>query len=142
MNGGLSVVIPTHRRPDKLAGCLEALAASDYPSGKLEVVVVEDGGPTPELDELRAMVQAPERGRDEARRGRGEADGLRETARALGRELERSRRGRKEVDKCCLAVPMLGQELDGSSEVDKRLVVAPALDQELDEGAKKPPGGR
>ena len=54
MNGGLSVVIPTHRRPDKLAGCLEALAASDYPSGKLEVVVVEDGGPTPELDELRA----------------------------------------------------------------------------------------
>jgi len=51
---GLSVVIPTHRRPDKLVGCLEALAASDYPHGKLEVVVVEDGGPTAELDPLRA----------------------------------------------------------------------------------------
>ena len=52
---GLSVVIPTHRRPDKLASCLAALAESDYPRGRLEVLVVEDGGPTTELDELRAQ---------------------------------------------------------------------------------------
>ena len=50
MSRGLSVVIPTHRRPERLAGCLEALAASEYPLGPLEVVVVEDGGPTKELD--------------------------------------------------------------------------------------------
>jgi len=51
---GLSVVIPTHRRPQQLARCLDALAAAQYPHGRLEVVVVEDGGPTAELDELRA----------------------------------------------------------------------------------------
>ncbi|MEC8651617.1 MAG: glycosyltransferase [Planctomycetota bacterium] len=53
MSRGLSVVIPTHRRPERLAGCLAALAASEYPHGPLEVVVVEDGGPTKELDALR-----------------------------------------------------------------------------------------
>ncbi len=54
MTRGLSVVIPTHRRPEQLARCLEALAASDDPGGSLQVVVVEDGGPTHELDALRA----------------------------------------------------------------------------------------
>ena len=54
MSQGLSVVIPTHRRPDKIAACLDALAASDYPRGRLQVLVVEDGGPTDALAELRA----------------------------------------------------------------------------------------
>jgi GT2 family glycosyltransferase len=42
-----SVVVPTHERPDALRGCLESLAALDYPRGRYEVVVVDDGGRTP-----------------------------------------------------------------------------------------------
>lgn len=53
MRPTVSVVVPTHRRPAKLARCLEALAAADYPCDRLEVVVVEDGGPASELDGLR-----------------------------------------------------------------------------------------
>jgi len=47
-----SVVVPTYRRPDRLARCLDALAAQ-RDAGDLEVVVVEDGGPTSELESLR-----------------------------------------------------------------------------------------
>jgi GT2 family glycosyltransferase len=39
-----SVVIPTYRRPDQLADCLEALAGVDYPLERFEVIVVDDGG--------------------------------------------------------------------------------------------------
>ena len=42
-----SVIVPTHRRPAKLAACLESLAALDYPADRYEVVVVDDGGDTP-----------------------------------------------------------------------------------------------
>lgn len=52
----VSVVIPTYRRPERIARCLEALGELEYPRDRLEVVVVEDGGPTEEL--------APLRGRD------------------------------------------------------------------------------
>jgi GT2 family glycosyltransferase len=49
----VSLVVPTFRRPKRLASCLESLAALDYPGELLEVVVVEDGGPTGALDPLR-----------------------------------------------------------------------------------------
>jgi len=39
-----TIVIPTRRRPLLLAECLESIAASDYPSDRLEVIVVDDGG--------------------------------------------------------------------------------------------------
>ena len=39
-----SVVVPTYNRPEPLARCLRALAAQDYPSELLEVIVVDDGG--------------------------------------------------------------------------------------------------
>jgi GT2 family glycosyltransferase len=42
-----SVVVPTHERPDALRGCLESLAALDYPRERYEVVVVDDGGREP-----------------------------------------------------------------------------------------------
>jgi GT2 family glycosyltransferase len=42
-----SLVIATYRRPDQLAECLDAVAALDYPSDRLEVVVVDDGGGIP-----------------------------------------------------------------------------------------------
>ena len=41
-----SVVVPTYRRPDKLAACLQALCAVDYPAARFEVIVVDDGSPT------------------------------------------------------------------------------------------------
>jgi len=40
----VSVVIPTHSRPAQLAVCLESLCYQDYPTGRFEVIVVDDGG--------------------------------------------------------------------------------------------------
>lgn len=39
-----SIVIPTFRRADMLAGCLDSLCALDYPSAQIEVVIVDNGG--------------------------------------------------------------------------------------------------
>lgn len=41
----VSVVIPTHHRPTLLRRCLEAVLAQTYPSDRVEIIVVEDGGP-------------------------------------------------------------------------------------------------
>jgi glycosyltransferase involved in cell wall biosynthesis len=38
----VSVVVPTYRRPDLLARCLEALARQDFPADEYEVVVADD----------------------------------------------------------------------------------------------------
>lgn len=43
----MTVVVPTYDRPQALARCLGALAAQDYPRDRFEIVVVDDGGPTP-----------------------------------------------------------------------------------------------
>lgn len=42
-----SIVIPTYRRPERLADCLQSLAALDYPRDRFEVIVVDDGSGTP-----------------------------------------------------------------------------------------------
>ena len=42
-----SVVVPTHERAGSLRGCLESLAALDYPRERYEVVVIDDGGREP-----------------------------------------------------------------------------------------------
>ena len=39
-----SVIVPTYRRPTQLVRCLEALSRLDYPRGRYEVIVVDDGG--------------------------------------------------------------------------------------------------
>ena len=39
-----SIVIPTFRRPDMLAACLESVCAADYPLDAIEVIVVDNGG--------------------------------------------------------------------------------------------------
>lgn len=44
-----TVVVPTWNRPAELAGCVEALAALEFPRDRYEVVVVDDGG-TSDLD--------------------------------------------------------------------------------------------
>jgi glycosyltransferase involved in cell wall biosynthesis len=43
----VSVVIPTHGRPGSLVRCLEALAAQTLPRHAFEVIVCDDGSPTP-----------------------------------------------------------------------------------------------
>ena len=42
-----SVIIPTYERPAQLATCLRALSRADYPPGRFEVIVVDDGGARP-----------------------------------------------------------------------------------------------
>src|SRR5262249_55519800 len=42
-----SIVIPTYDRPDPLKACLEALAGLDYPRDHFEVIVADDGSPSP-----------------------------------------------------------------------------------------------
>jgi glycosyltransferase involved in cell wall biosynthesis len=43
----VSVVVPAFRHSNRLRACLTALAAQDHPTDRLEVVVVDDGSPTP-----------------------------------------------------------------------------------------------
>jgi GT2 family glycosyltransferase len=45
-----SVIIPTRRRPRLLAECLHSIAESDYPAERLEVIVVDDGGLSGDID--------------------------------------------------------------------------------------------
>lgn len=45
-----SIIVPTYRRREPLARCLESIAALDYPRDRFEVVVVDDGSPTPPAD--------------------------------------------------------------------------------------------
>jgi len=40
-----SIIIPTFRRPERLAVCLQSLACLDYPLDRFEVIVVDDGSP-------------------------------------------------------------------------------------------------
>ena len=48
-----SIVIPTYNRPTRLSACLAAMSQLDYPRDRFEVVVVDDGSPTP----MDAVVQ-------------------------------------------------------------------------------------
>jgi glycosyltransferase involved in cell wall biosynthesis len=49
----ISVIVPTYGRPADLGKCLASLADLDYPCNAFEVVVVDDGSPSP-LDEVVA----------------------------------------------------------------------------------------
>lgn len=42
-----SVIIPTYERTAQLGACLRALASLDYPAGRFEVIVVDDGSAKP-----------------------------------------------------------------------------------------------
>lgn len=39
-----SIIVPTYKRPDVLAQCLDRLAALDYPLDRIEVLVFDNGG--------------------------------------------------------------------------------------------------
>lgn len=51
MNGvavpAVSVIVPTYDRPERLVACADALAGLLAPEGGFEVIVVDDGSPTP-----------------------------------------------------------------------------------------------
>ena len=49
-----SVIVPTYRRPDVLALCLDRLAGLDYPRDRLEVRVYDNGSPA----DSRSVVEA------------------------------------------------------------------------------------
>ncbi len=42
-----SVIIPTYSHPAELPGCLEALVRQQFPADSFEVIVVDDGSPSP-----------------------------------------------------------------------------------------------
>jgi GT2 family glycosyltransferase len=44
MTPAYSIAIPTYRRGEALAECLESVCALDYPKDRLEVVIVDNGG--------------------------------------------------------------------------------------------------
>ena len=52
-----SVVVPTYRRPQKLARCLTSLARQTYPSSGFEVLVVDDGALGSELERVVATAR-------------------------------------------------------------------------------------
>lgn len=52
-----SIVIPTYARPDRLALCLQALAQLDYPREHFEIILVDDGSPSPPTDLINAWKQ-------------------------------------------------------------------------------------
>jgi GT2 family glycosyltransferase len=43
-----SVIVPTYERPAQLAACVAALRAIERPGGAVEIVIVNDGGTTPD----------------------------------------------------------------------------------------------
>ena len=43
----ISIVVPTHGRPEALTRCLDAIRRLEYPVDRFEVVVVDDGSPDP-----------------------------------------------------------------------------------------------
>lgn len=45
-----SIVVPTYRRRDSLARCVEAIEALDFQRDRFELLVVDDGSPTPPAD--------------------------------------------------------------------------------------------
>ena len=49
-----SIVVPTYRRPDRLAACVESLAALDYPRERFQIIVVDDGSGNPPNPNWRA----------------------------------------------------------------------------------------
>jgi len=51
----ISIVIPTYGRPGPLRKCLEGVTDLDYPAGRFEVIVVDDGSPEPVAPSLESF---------------------------------------------------------------------------------------
>ena len=62
-----SVIVPTFERPERLANCLRALAAQDYPRNQFEVIVVDDGSAVPPTVAGATLLHQPHAGPAAAR---------------------------------------------------------------------------
>lgn len=73
-----SVIVPTRRRPERLAACLDGLGRLAYPRDRFEVIVVDDGSERePQVDaagRLRLRVVRQEHAGPAAARNRGAAE--------------------------------------------------------------------
>ena len=98
-----SVIIPTRDRPQRLARCLQSLTDLDYPAGRFEVIVVDDGSAEP-LDQ----VVAPFKNRLKLRLIRQEGAGP-GVARNAGAALARGTFLAFTDDDCTVAPDWLGQ---------------------------------
>ena len=54
----VSVVVPTYNRPELAKKCLTALRSQDYPSDRMEVLLVDDGSEREIGNELREFISA------------------------------------------------------------------------------------
>lgn len=52
-----SVVVAAHNRPERIARCVAAVAAQDFPQDRLEMVVVDDGSAEPLEPHIRAAAE-------------------------------------------------------------------------------------
>jgi len=50
-----SIIVPTYRRREPLARCLAAIEAQQFPRERFELVIVDDGSPTPPADLVAAL---------------------------------------------------------------------------------------
>ena len=50
-----SIIVPTYRRRESLVGCLSAIEALAFPRDRFEVLVIDDGSPTPPSDLLASL---------------------------------------------------------------------------------------
>ena len=50
-----SIIIPTYQRREQLSRCLAAIEALDFPHDRFEVIVVDDGSPSPPGDLISAL---------------------------------------------------------------------------------------
>jgi glycosyltransferase involved in cell wall biosynthesis len=50
-----SIIVPTYRRREPLARCLNAIESLEYPRDRFELLVVDDGSPTPPADLVAAL---------------------------------------------------------------------------------------
>jgi glycosyltransferase involved in cell wall biosynthesis len=53
-----SIIVPTYRRREPLARCLRAVAALQFPRDQFEVLVVDDGSPSPPADIVASVGQS------------------------------------------------------------------------------------
>ncbi len=56
MEPRITIIIPTHRRVDAVARCVESLARQTAPAEQFEVLVVDDGSPEADHARLEALV--------------------------------------------------------------------------------------
>lgn len=91
-----TVVVPTYRCPEHIARCVEVISPQNYPHELLELIVVEDGGPTEQLESLRRREFARLRVRFEGQHHSGPA-----AARNTGARLARGDVLLFTDDDCC-----------------------------------------